>query len=351
MASHRRSARSGLTRAARVTALSAATAAAVTAGVPAGAQPRQPEGGQDGAGGVRSRVEDLYAQAERATEAYDAAQERAARLRGRIETLQAELARTQEAVNRLRDGLGTVAATQYRDGGVDPALALLFTSDPDDYLDRAALLDRVGDRRAARMRQLHSAERALRQRRDEATAVLAELDRTRAALATHKRTVQSRLGQARRIVEALPPARRAAAGLGPAATPRPAAVNPLPGLPGLGSVSGRATEAVAAVRAALGSPYAWGGSGPTAFDCSGLMYWAYQRAGVALPRTSQEQMSAGRRVPLDQARPGDLVIYRSDASHVGMYVGDGQVVHAPYPGARVRSDPVTMMPVAAVVRP
>jgi cell wall-associated NlpC family hydrolase len=81
------------------------------------------------------------------------------------------------------------------------------------------------------------------------------------------------------------------------------------------------------------------------------MVFSYRHAGIALPRTSQAQMHAGQRVPLNQARPGDLIIYRGDASHVGMYVGGGQVVHAPYPGARVRYDPVGMMPISAVTRP
>lgn len=81
------------------------------------------------------------------------------------------------------------------------------------------------------------------------------------------------------------------------------------------------------------------------------MVWAYRQAGVGLPRTSQAQLNAGHHVPLGQARPGDLVIYRGDASHVAMYVGDGQVIHAPYPGARVRYDPVAMLPISAVTRP
>ena len=75
------------------------------------------------------------------------------------------------------------------------------------------------------------------------------------------------------------------------------------------------------------------------------MQWSYAQAGVGLPRTSQAQRYAGRQVPLSQAQPGDLVTYRADASHVGMYVGNGQVIHAPYPGAPVRYDPVGMMPV------
>ncbi|MYQ49702.1 hypothetical protein GTW40_32610, partial [Streptomyces sp. SID4985] len=106
-----------------------------------------------------------------------------------------------------------------------------------------------------------------------------------------------------------------------------------------------------AARSVLGRPYVWGASGPSAFDCSGLMQWAYAHAGIQLPRTSQEQRFAGRRVSLAEARPGDLVFYRSDASHVAMYVGHGQVVHAPHPGAAVRFDPVGMMPVSWVTRP
>ncbi|MGC3001759.1 C40 family peptidase, partial [Streptomyces sp. G35A] len=99
-----------------------------------------------------------------------------------------------------------------------------------------------------------------------------------------------------------------------------------------------------------GTPYRAGGSGPGGFDCSGLTQWSYAQAGVALPRTSQAQRHAGRQIPLSEARPGDLVLYRSDASHVGMYMGNGQVVHAPYPGAPVRYDPVGMMPVSSVTR-
>ncbi|NED22679.1 C40 family peptidase, partial [Streptomyces sp. SID9913] len=116
------------------------------------------------------------------------------------------------------------------------------------------------------------------------------------------------------------------------------------------AASGRAAAAVAAARSALGKPYVWGANGPGGFDCSGLTQWSYAQAGVAIPRTSQAQRHAGRQIPLSEARPGDLVVYRSDASHVGMYVGNGQVIHAPYPGAPVRHDPVGMMPISSVTR-
>lgn len=93
-----------------------------------------------------------------------------------------------------------------------------------------------------------------------------------------------------------------------------------------------------------------GATGPSAFDCSGLMVWSYRQAGISLPRTSSAQRHAGRQVPLSQAQPGDLVTYRGDASHVAIYAGNGQVIHAPYPGARVRYDPVNMMSHVTVTR-
>jgi len=329
---------------ARVTALSAAAgAAAALTAVPAGADPG---GGSDPAA-VSARVDRLYTEAERATERYNAVAERVEDLRGQVERAQDGAARDQARVNRLRGTLGALANAQYRSGGTAPVLALLLSDDPEDYLARAAVLERIHSRQAARIRVLQRAARALEQRRTEARGKLAELGRQREALSRHRASVQRKLGAAQRLLNRLPAEQRAAreraardAGRAPGAT---ADAGP--------ASSPRAAAAVAAARRAVGSPYAWGQSGPYAFDCSGLTAWAYGRAGVALPRTSQGQLHAGRHVPLDRARPGDLVVYRSDASHVGMYVGGGQVVHAPHPGARVRYDPVGMLPVAAVVRP
>ncbi len=344
MASHRRPAQPGLVRVGRVAALSAAAAAAaMTASAPAGAAPREQPGD------VASQVQKLYEQAEAATQSYDAAQETETRVRGRLSSLQGEMARGQQAVNRMRDGLAAVAGAQYRDGGIDPTLTLLLSADPGSYLDRAAALDRIQGQRADALRELRDAQRALDQEGRQATAELSRLERARVELAGHKHTVQGKLGQARRLLALLPPGRQAALGFG--AGGHLPGLGALAALPDLPPSSARAAEAVAAARAALGLPYAWGSTGPSSFDCSGLMYWSYRHAGITLPRTSQEQLNAGQRVPLDQARPGDLVIYRGDASHVAMYVGGGRVIHAPYPGARVRYDPVDMMPVDGVVRP
>ncbi|RST19441.1 hypothetical protein E2C00_16055 [Streptomyces sp. WAC05374] len=342
MASHRRSSSSsspGFSRSAKVTVLSAAAATAAALGAaPATADPGTT------VEGTRAKVDRLYEEAEKATEAFNEADERTDALRERVDRVQDGVARGQERINRMRGALGLVAGAQYRSGGMDPALALLLSQDPDGYLDRAAALDRISDRQASALAELRRAQRGMAQQRAEATRMLAELERGRAAVALHKRTVERKLAEARALLNSLPSEERDA--LERASR---SGRDDLPG-PGGEAASGRAAAAVAAVRSAVGKPYVWGANGPSGFDCSGLMQWSYAQAGVGLPRTSQAQRNAGRHVPLSEARPGDLVTYRDDASHVGMYVGNGQVVHAPYPGAPVRYDPVGMMPVSAVTR-
>ncbi|MEV8591857.1 NlpC/P60 family protein [Streptomyces sp. NPDC052012] len=337
MGSHRRLAPSfGFDRGATAAVGLLSAAAAVLAAVPATATPADDTG---------SKVDRLHREAEKATEAYNKADERADTLRGQIRTAQDEIARQQERVNTLRESLGSLAGAQYRSGGLDPSLELLFSDDPADYLDKASVLDRITGRQAGELRKLHRALRTLAQEREAAAGKLAELVRSRKAAAAHKRTVERKLAEARRLLDSLPGAERAAYDRATRS-----GRTDLPGLGGIAPASSRAAAAVAAARSALGRPYVWGANGPSGFDCSGLTQWAYQQAGVSLPRTSQGQRYAGRQIPLSQARPGDLVIYRSDASHVGMYMGGGQVIHAPYPGAPVRYDPVGMMPVSSVTR-
>ncbi|MFF7488183.1 NlpC/P60 family protein [Streptomyces luteogriseus] len=336
MGSHRRLAPSGFDRGAGAAVSILSVTAAALGAVPSAAAPYDD---------TRATVDRLYEQAEKATEAYNEADERADGLRAEVGTVRDRIARQQERVNSMRESLGSLAGAQYRSGGIDPSIALLFSDDPDDYLDHASRLDRLTARQAGELRKLRGAMRELAQDREEAADKLRELETSRKAVAAHKKTVERKLAAARRLLNSLPDAERDAYGR--------ASRSGRPGMPDLGgatAASGRGSAAVAAARSALGKPYVWGANGPSGFDCSGLMQWSYAQAGVALPRTSQAQRYAGRQIPLSEARPGDLVVYRGDASHVGMYMGNGQVIHAPYPGAPVRYDPVGMMPVSSVTR-
>jgi cell wall-associated NlpC family hydrolase len=325
----------------------AATAAAALGASPAGAEPKDtPEV-------TRAAIDALYGQAETATQQYDKAGERVDALRAKVAESQDHAARGQGRVNRMRGALGSLVGAQYRSGGIDPSLALLLTSDPDTYLERASLLDQVGQRESTTLHRLRQAERKLDAEHASADRDLRLLKESRAAVARHKRTVKAKLAEARSLLDTLPAADRDSydrasrgggrlGGLGGDGFSVPGG--------GAGPASSRAAAAVAAAQRALGRPYVWGANGPSGFDCSGLIQWAYAQAGVALPRTSQAQRYAGRVIPLSEARPGDLVAYRSDASHIAIYVGNGQVIHAPYPGASVRYGPVGMLPVSSVTR-
>ncbi|WP_408991722.1 NlpC/P60 family protein [Streptomyces sp. 1268] len=339
MVSHRRCTQSGFTRGVRVTVVSAAaaTAAATLTGAPASADPKETR--------ESAKVDRLYEEAERATERFNEAGERVKLLRGEADRAQDATARGQERVNEMRNALGAMAGAQYRTGSIDPSVALLLSAAPDTYLEQAAALDRAGARQAMTLDKLRHAQRKLAQSRAETTRALTDLERNRTAVTRHKRAVEAKLRAARRLLDSLPPEDRASFDRASRS-----GRDGLPDLSGVAPGSARAMSAVAAVHQALGKPYVWGANGPSGFDCSGLMQWAYAQAGVSLPRTSQAQRYAGRMVPLSQAQPGDLVAYRADASHIGMYVGNGQVIHAPYPGAAVRYDPVGMMPVSSVTR-
>lgn len=108
--------------------------------------------------------------------------------------------------------------------------------------------------------------------------------------------------------------------------------------------------AVKAALTRLGDPYVWAAAGPDAFDCSGLVVWSFQQAGMSLPHSSQALAAGGQPVPLEQMQPGDVITYYSDASHVGLYVGGDRMVHASTYGVPVAVVPVDNAPIYNVRR-
>jgi peptidoglycan DL-endopeptidase CwlO len=117
-----------------------------------------------------------------------------------------------------------------------------------------------------------------------------------------------------------------------------------------GPHGGEAAVVIQAALSRIGSPYSWGAAGPNAFDCSGLVMWSFQQAGISLPHSSQALAAGGEPVALSDMQPGDLVTYYSDASHVAIYIGDGMMVHASTYGTPVRVAPVGNAPIYNVRR-
>ncbi|MGW7569551.1 NlpC/P60 family protein [Streptomyces tendae] len=326
--------------AATITLAGAATATGLGGGT--GHADPQPTAAQ-----VRAKVDKLYQEAEVATEKYNGAKEKADAAEQRLEDLRDEAARKEDRLNSAREALGSVAAAQYRSGGLDPALQLALSSDPDRYLDGAAFAERAGSRQQAEVGRVRKELREIEQLRGAARVEVSSLKSRRAELKRHRETVTGKLESARRLLSRLTAEERADVGdrasrsaPGPRESLSDSAQAP----------NSRTAAAVAYAYQKLGSPYVWGATGPNAFDCSGLTQAAYRAAGVSLPRTTYAQIDAGRRVPRSELLPGDLVFFYSGISHVGIYVGNGQMIHAPNPSAPVRVAPVDEMPFAGATR-
>ncbi|MCX4764447.1 NlpC/P60 family protein [Streptomyces sp. NBC_01275] len=314
---------------------------------------------------VKAKVDKLYREAEEATERYNGAQAKATAAEQRLETLRDEAARKEERLNSAREALGSMAAAQYRSGGLDPAVQLALSDDPDQYLDGAAFAERAGDRQSAAVAEVRGQLREIEQLRGAARVELTSLKTRQAELRTHKKTITGKLDAARRLLSQLTAAQRARIGEGTGGgaygggtgdrASRAAGTGArdslrTPGSSGADAPNSRAAAAVSFAYSKLGSPYVWGATGPDAFDCSGLMLAAYRSAGVSLPRTTYAQIGAGQRVSRSELLPGDLVFFYSGISHVGLYIGNGQMIHAPNPSAPVRVAPIDEMPFAGATR-
>ncbi|MFJ2826223.1 NlpC/P60 family protein [Streptomyces sp. NPDC087263] len=342
MASHRRPKQPSR---ARVTVLTTAAAAAVVLSAnAANAAPSEKPSVDD----VKSQVDKLQDEAEQASEKLNGATEKQDKLQKEIDTLQDNVARGQEELNNLRDGLGSMATAQYRTGAIDPSVQLFLSADPDDYLDKASTMDQLSNQQVETLKEVQEKQRALAQQRSEASEKLKDLATTRTELAKNKKEVQAKLAEANTLLNSLTAAEQAALDAKEAQAST-AAQNAA--LSGSGVASGRAGSAYAAAQSVIGSPYVYGASGPSSFDCSGLTSWAFAQAGVSIPRTSQEQANAGTRIySQSDLQVGDLVIFYSDQHHVGFYAGNGQVLHAPRSGTVVRYESISNMPFQFGVR-
>lgn len=296
---------------------------------------------------VKAKVDKLYQEAEVATEKYNGAKEKSEAAEQRLRDLRDEAARKTDGLNSERAALGSMAAAQYRDGGLDPALQLALSADPDGYLQGAEFAERAGSRQAASVDRVRKQLREIEQLRGAAHIELTSLKSRQAELKRHKKTITGKLDAARRLLSRLTAEERARledAGRASRTDARDGLTGPVQ------APNARAASAVSYAYQKLGSPYVWGATGPDAFDCSGLMQAAYRSAGISLPRTTYAQIDAGRRVSRAELLPGDLVFFYSGISHVGLYVGNGQMIHAPNPSAPVRLAPIDEMPFAGATR-
>lgn len=319
-----------------------------------------------------AKLNELSRQAEQTTEAMHSAQldlndklavQRAAEKKhsddqAAVDAAKSRLAKFQSAVNKF-------AAAMYmggRTGGMD---AILTAESPQQLIGKLAvqrvlsteIAEQMASYRAANEQAAKAEQESAKSAADAKTAA-EQAAAVRASLQSKQSQLQVQIAVVKSQYQALTPDQRTALadpGQAPpaatlaAAAPAPQALAPGPGAPGepapdaLPAAPGGGQGAIA-VQAALtqvGAPYSWGGAAPGGFDCSGLVMWAFQQAGIALPHSSQALAHGGQPVALSDLEPGDVLTFYSDASHAGIYVGDGLMIHSSTYGQPVRVVPMT----------
>ncbi|AOW88706.1 NlpC/P60 family protein [Streptomyces olivaceus] len=372
MASHRKSRSTG-TRVAGIRTPALATAALTSVALLSQTANAAPSDDRPSLEEVEKKVDDLYRQAGSATEKYNAAKEKTSKQRKKVDTLLDDVAKRTQKLNDARTELGSFASAQYRTGASVPETATLLLADsPQDYFDQNQLMDRLTGRQKTAVDDYVTQQSETMKKRQEATEGLDTLTDSQNDLKTAKSTVQKKLATARELLSELTAeekarlaaiekkkqkeAARKAAELAKQQAEEEAErkrQEEAAQQQGSGSSSGssessapgssngtQAQKALAFAQAQIGKPYVWGATGPGSYDCSGLTQAAWKAAGVTLPRTTYDQVNAGTTVSVSQAQPGDLVFFYDDISHVGLYVGDGKMVHAPKPGAYVREESI-----------
>ncbi|MER7176535.1 C40 family peptidase [Streptomyces mesophilus] len=387
MASHRKPRTSRIRTSHAVGITSAALTSVALLAQTANAAPAEPD--KPSLEEVQKKVDDLYREAGTATQKYNLAKEKSDQQRDKLNDLQDEVAQRTEKVNDARRELGQIAAAQYRNGTSSDTAVLLLSDNPDDYFAQRQLMGRLSGQQQKAVEDFKSLQTQANDKRDEATDSLAQLSESESDLKTSKQDVQKKLGEARELLSKLTEeekqrlaelerkreaeakrkaeelarkqaaeeeAKRKAAAEAAAkeeAAQEEAAEEPAdpPAADSGDAYAAKAEKVIAFAETQIGKPYVWGAAGPDSYDCSGLTQKAWAQAGISLPRTTWDQVKVGTTVSVDNAKPGDLVFFYDDISHVGIYIGNGEMIHAPKPGANVRVESIYYMPIHSVVRP
>ncbi|HMR48507.1 MAG TPA: NlpC/P60 family protein [Arachnia sp.] len=299
----------------------------------------------------------------------------------KLQVLSADLQAQESRVSDLSAQLGEVALVQLQTGGFDLAAQLFASEDEGDFLSSLATIHNETERSNAGLQELQLGQAKLTSLRAEAEATEKQLAADRDAKIALGEDYKEKEAEAQALYDRLNAEEQArlarleeerlarleqeriaaaanvsrdgqrtdGASAGQAqgtAAAGAAAAAPLAS----GGGSDRATEAVNIALAQVGKSYVWGNAGPNSFDCSGLMAYAYGKVDVSLTRSSRAQSQTGTKVAKSDLQPGDLVFYYSPVSHVGMYIGDGKIVHAANPRSGVTTAKLDSMPYSGARR-
>jgi len=335
---------------------------------------------------ARALIKQLQTDAAGIDQQYTDVKEQIKQGRAQLRLKQADVQAQTEKVRRLKLQVGQIALAQFQNRSLDTAAHLFVTPDTEGFLSQISTVQKVNENQNSALQdyqQAHADLAALEHSAETDLAALGEkekrlksltaasdkkLDQAKEVLAKLTADQQKQLAEAEKKATAKANAESRAATKAPAkanaesraGTKAPAKANAedraaakTSGDSTRSSVTGssKGVKALAFAKAQLGEPYARSGAGPSSWDCSGLTMVAWGSVGVSLPHSSRQQFNRGQPVAKSDLQLGDLVFFYSDISHVGLYAGNGQVIHAPRPGKSVEYIKMSYMPYAGARRP
>jgi len=307
---------------------------------------------------AEQQLNQLYAREDKAVEAYDAAHAKLAAVNRAIRTNRMQLGIAKRNLAQARAQLAQLVVSAYKGGDPDAAMYVLAAQSFTDLVDRVDVLNRTSHDESAILHRVTVAEREVEARqallkkqrvqarklvkkaaaaKREATALIAS---QQAKISQLHAQINQLIGERKARLAREAAARRAAAAAAAAAqTPAPTTTTTAPVSPPSGPVppaNSLGAQAVQIAMGELGVPYVWGGASPSGFDCSGLTMWVYAQLGIHLDHYTGSQWNAGPHVAESDLAPGDLVFFEPGIGHVGIYIGNGEFIHAPHTGTVVQ---------------
>ncbi|HKY58509.1 MAG TPA: NlpC/P60 family protein [Aeromicrobium sp.] len=284
---------------------------ATLGGAPAVAKPVNP-----------ADVEDAYHRAEISNEQVNMIDERIATTRREIADLNDDIATQDKAYREKRRELGELIAQQHMDAPLGPTVNLMGSKNPTEFLDGLGAVQALNSSQAEQLEEFGKLAEQLKARRGQLKERKSALDADAKHIDQKRKEVEARYQAAKKLFSQMTTAQQAK--FNDSDTDLNFEVE----------AYGRTKQAIDFAIAQLGDAYVYGGTGPSGWDCSGLVMKSFAAAGISLPRVVGPQMSAVRSISMDDLQPGDLVAY-GDMSHIGIYLGRGKVIHAPRPGRSV----------------
>lgn len=338
-------------------ALAAAFTALLVGALP-GVAHADPAGTPQTSDEATAQIEKLTEQAGTVTEQYNVANIKLGKYRREVAQAKSDLAKVNRRIGELNGQVKTIATSAYKNGHLSSFSAFMTSKSPQSFLDQLSALDMIASKQSSVLRGLDAAKVSAQKTRERAEKAAAGAEHTAAELNNKKASILKRIAQLKELKSQLTAQERAAL------VAREGSTDPnqvrqevdstdttMAAAAPSSNASGKAAIAVRAAEAQIGKPYAWGAAGPDAFDCSGLMVYAWAQAGISLPHSSAMQAALPHQVSESELQPGDLVGYYSPVHHVAMYVGNGMVINAPDFGESVKYAPLNSMPFTSASRP